>query len=44
MAVEQVAKGATSVEDRLKDVLKHLESESRMVNRWSASSVDRVLC
>ena len=28
MAVEQVAKGATSIEERLKDVLKHLESES----------------
>ena len=27
MAVEQIVKGATSVEDRLKDVLKHLESE-----------------
>lgn len=28
LAVEQVAKGATSIEERLKDILKHLESES----------------
>ena len=27
LAVEQVGKGATSIEERLKDVLKHLESE-----------------
>ena len=27
MTVEQIAKGATSVEDKLKDILKHLESE-----------------
>ena len=27
MTVEQIVKGATTVEERLKDVLKHLESE-----------------
>ena len=31
MAVEQVGKGATSIEERLKDVLKHLESESEIL-------------
>ena len=34
MIVEQVAKGATSVEERLKDILKHLESELYYVGNY----------